>query len=128
MSTILTEKRKQMIGKDCVDLIYKYLHNMQMKNVIDELNSKKKTCTECGEKKLQTSWFRCHCCNRSIICDQCFIDILSPNGYVQCIHCELIDHETENHCSYTMDEIVNIEESEDNTYDEYNVSFGQNYY
>jgi hypothetical protein len=75
------------IGTDCMDLIYNYVHQLKLTDVINELMTKQYKCVECRKNRLQISWYCCHYCNEGI-CYYCIPRNLNVN-YLQCLNCEL---------------------------------------
>jgi hypothetical protein len=99
MDKTINDMMEKMIGKDCVDIIYKYLHNMKMSDIIIEFNEKKDLCAECGIKKMQLSWMLCDDCGVAKICDECVPEIVYPTGYIQCIRCDIMEQHIQEHFS-----------------------------
>ena len=65
----------QMLPKELNNIIYKYNHQLLMKDVCEEMKNlfekNKKVCSHCNKHKFHINWIPCYNCEEETICPAC---------------------------------------------------------
>ncbi len=71
------------LPEDLENIVYKYNHQLKMKDVLDELMSTVHYCSGCNMNKASIYNHNCQDCNEHM-CDYCYVEELTEESYITC--------------------------------------------
>ncbi len=104
------------LPEDLENIVYKYNHQLKMKDVLDELISKVYYCNECNMAKASIHNHICQDCDEHM-CDYCYVEELTEESYITCgvtcyeckelayVLAERDDDETSSQIAYAEEEL-----------------------